>query len=72
MVIEEGAPATGIYIIVNGELEVLRKAGEQDVPMAVRGPGEVIGEMALLDGARRNASVRAHSGDGAVDSRLRA
>lgn len=59
--IEEGAPATGIYVVVNGELEVLRKAGDQDVPMAVRGPGEVIGEMSLLDGARRNATVRART-----------
>ncbi|RIK47348.1 MAG: hypothetical protein DCC58_00100 [Chloroflexi bacterium] len=59
--IEEGAPATGIYVVVNGELEVLRKAGDTDVPMAVRGKGEVIGEMSLLDGARRNASVRART-----------
>jgi signal transduction histidine kinase len=59
--IEEGAPATGIYVVVNGELEILRKAGENDVSMAVRGPGEVIGEMSLLDGARRNASVRART-----------
>ncbi|MEP7198404.1 MAG: ATP-binding protein [Chloroflexota bacterium] len=57
--IRQGDPGGSLYIILDGEFEVTMKSGQQEMVMAVRGPGEVIGEMSLLDKAPRSASVRA-------------
>ena len=55
----EGDPGGSLYIIAEGEFEVTQKLGGQEMVLAVRGHGEVIGEMSLLDNAPRSASVRA-------------
>jgi signal transduction histidine kinase len=57
--IEEGAPGDAAYIVVDGEFEVVKKSERQDIVIAVRENGEVFGEMALIDQAPRNATVRA-------------
>jgi signal transduction histidine kinase len=57
--IAEGSEADAMYVIVDGEFEVTKRAGNSDVVIGTRGPGDVLGEMALLEQARRNASVRA-------------
>lgn len=57
--IEEGAPGDAAYIVVEGGFEVIKKSDVQDIVIAVREPGEVFGEMALLDEAPRTATVRA-------------
>ncbi len=57
--IEEGQPGDAAYIVVDGEFEVVKKSGKQDIVIAVREGGEVFGEMALIDRAPRNATVRA-------------
>jgi signal transduction histidine kinase len=59
--IEEGEAATVAFLILAGELEILRRAGTQDIVIAVRGPGELVGEMGLLTGEPRNATVRART-----------
>jgi signal transduction histidine kinase len=56
---EEGAPGDAAYVVVDGEFEVVKKSDAQSITIAVREPGEVIGEMALLDQAPRSATVRA-------------
>jgi len=55
----EGDPGGSLYVIAEGEFEVTQKSGGQEMVLAVRGQGEVIGEMSLLDNAPRSASVRA-------------
>ena len=55
---DEGARA---YIIREGELEILKSSAGRDVLIAVRKPGEVIGEIALLQASPRTASVRART-----------
>jgi CRP-like cAMP-binding protein len=55
----EGDPGGSLYIIAEGEFEVTMKSGGKETVVAVRGQGEVIGEMSLLDNAPRSASVRA-------------
>lgn len=55
----EGDEGDRAYVIQQGELEIHKQSGEQDVLLAVRGPGEVIGEVALLEEARRMAGARA-------------
>ena len=59
LLFEEGSPGDALYVILDGELEVTRRQGPQDVVLAVRRTGEFIGEMSLLDQAPRSASVRA-------------
>ena len=56
--IQEGEPGDTLYIVLDGEVEVTKRQGGQDVVLAVRGDGEFFGEMSLLDGAPRNASLQ--------------
>lgn len=58
----EGEPAMSFYVIEQGEVEVLRRdaTGQQHL-VAVFGPGEFFGEIALLDGTVRIGSVRART-----------
>jgi len=59
VLIEEGAPGDAAFIIIDGELEVAKKSDTQNIVIALRESGEVLGEMALLDHAPRMATVRA-------------
>ena len=59
LLMKQGDAGDSAYLILDGEFEVLLRSGEQEVPIAVRGSGDVIGEMALLDKSPRSASVRA-------------
>lgn len=60
MVVEEGDLSTQMFVVVAGELEVVKK-GESggDVRVAVLGPGDWFGEMSIIDVQPRSASVRA-------------
>lgn len=55
----EGDPGHVAYVIVDGEIEILKRGGRREVRLAMRRPGEVIGEMALLQGTARSATARA-------------
>jgi signal transduction histidine kinase len=55
----EGEPGDALYIVVDGEFQVTKRAGNQDVVIATRGEGELFGEMSLLDRAPHSASARA-------------
>ncbi len=59
LLIEEGSLGNSLFVIVEGEFEVTKRAGEQELIITRRGPGEVLGEIALLDGQPRTATVRA-------------
>jgi NADH dehydrogenase len=61
LVFSEGELGDRVYILLSGRAEVVRRrpngaAGEQI--LTVLGPGECFGEMALLESAPRNASIR--------------
>ncbi len=58
---KEGALGDNAYVVRRGEMDVLRSSTGSDVLLAVVGPGEVIGEMALVEEAPRNATLRARS-----------
>jgi signal transduction histidine kinase len=58
LVLREGDPGDSLYIVLDGELEVSKRHGGQDVLLAVYKPGQFFGEMALLERAPRSASVR--------------
>lgn len=58
---QRGDPGDGVYAIVSGRVKVfLEGADGSEAVLAMRGPGDVIGEMSLLDGHERSASVAAH------------
>lgn len=59
VLMEEGADPDGLYILMEGELEVTRGEGAAQVVLAVQGPGTFVGEMSLLERAPRSATVRA-------------
>jgi CRP/FNR family cyclic AMP-dependent transcriptional regulator len=58
MVIRRGEPGDGLYIVVAGLVQVVGDEDDIDASvLAVLGPGEAFGELALLDGKPRSASV---------------
>lgn len=61
IVFVEGEDGDRACLVLEGDVEILKASGGRDVLLAVRGPGEVIGEMALLDAAPRMATVRART-----------
>jgi NTE family protein len=59
VIFREGEAADALYLVDSGQLEVLR--GRQAPPVASLGPGSVAGELALLLGEPRSATLRAAS-----------
>ena len=56
---EEGDEGDHAYIVTAGELEIVKVADQREVLLAVIRDGAVVGEMALLTAAPRNATARA-------------
>ncbi|MGF1617156.1 MAG: sensor histidine kinase [Acidimicrobiia bacterium] len=59
VIIEEGSDSVEMYVVVEGEMTVTKHTADTEVELARVGPGEVVGEMALLDNSPRMATVRA-------------
>jgi len=59
IICREGEPGDTLYIIVSGDVEVVKSMGRQESILATRGSGEFVGEMAILDSAPRSATLRA-------------
>jgi CRP-like cAMP-binding protein len=60
-VVSEGDPAREMFVVIDGELEVLKKSkmSGNEVRVAMLGPSSWFGEMSILDVQPRSASVRA-------------
>ncbi len=59
MVIEQGCIGNRAFIIESGKVEVFMKDKKgRVIKIADVGPGGIIGEMALIDGSTRSASIR--------------
>ena len=54
-IFEAGSPATSMYVVQEGEVEII--VNERVVENA--GPGDLFGEMALIDRKTRSATVKA-------------
>lgn len=59
LLLREGDPGDAMFIVVAGELEVTKRTGTTELPIARVGPGAVQGEIAAIEGKQRAASVRA-------------
>lgn len=57
MLIAEGQQATDLYLVLEGQMEVMAPMGHDWIRVAELGPGSAIGEMAFLDGSPRSARV---------------
>ncbi|MDX1593132.1 MAG: EAL domain-containing protein [Gammaproteobacteria bacterium] len=55
----EGEPGEAAYIIEQGRVEVSLRRNGHDVVVAELGPGDLLGEMALLDAGTRSATATA-------------
>src|SRR4051812_33989619 len=53
IVFAEGTPGDTVYVILEGEIEVLVR----NQPVEVLEPGEIVGEMALIDSKARSATA---------------
>lgn len=59
-IVKEGEQAVAFFIITKGKVEVIQGAGTKKATVLdTLGPSETFGEMALLDGAPRAATVKA-------------
>jgi CRP-like cAMP-binding protein len=59
IVFRQGEPGDVCYLVRAGEVEVVREEGGRERSVAVLGKGEIVGEAALITGARRDATLRA-------------
>jgi CRP-like cAMP-binding protein len=52
---EEGDPGDSMYVVQSGKVRIFRKVGPIEVNIATLGAGEMLGEMAVLEGLPRTA-----------------
>ncbi len=59
LILREGTTGREVYLIVSGSVEVIKGSGGEETVLAQRGPGDVFGEMGLIEDRPRFATVRA-------------
>jgi CRP-like cAMP-binding protein len=60
VVLRKGDPALQIFVIVQGRLKAITSGAEgRQATLSIMGPGEVFGEVAVLDGEPRSATITA-------------
>lgn len=59
IIVQEGAPGSEMFIIDEGEVEIVRIFGEQERVLTTLGPGDFFGEMSVLENRPRSATARA-------------
>lgn len=54
VIFQRGDEGVGVFVIIEGEVEIF---GDSDTVLATVGPGDVLGEMAVIDRHLRSATV---------------
>jgi len=54
VIAEQGEPGHDLFVVVAGEIDIVREGEE----VARRGPGQYVGEMAVITGSPRMATLR--------------
>ncbi len=58
-VFKEGEPAREFYVVLDGEMEVMKKSRSgRETRVAILGPNDCFGEMSIIDMQPRSATVR--------------
>lgn len=60
-IVRQGAPGRSCFVVDTGRVAVIVEEGSSRRTVATLGPGELFGEMSLLTGQDRSATVRASS-----------
>ncbi len=58
VIVEEGSTGREMYLILEGAVEVVKGRGNEEMLLARRGPGDLVGEMGLIDASPRFATIR--------------
>lgn len=61
VIFQQGEEGDRMFVIVEGQLHVLRQANGSEQVLAQRGPGDFVGEMAIIESAPRSAALRAQT-----------
>jgi CRP-like cAMP-binding protein len=59
IIVRQGEVGDCMYVIQEGQVEVIAEENGEEIHLAVRGEGEFFGEMAIFDRDVRSATVRA-------------
>lgn len=59
LVFREGDPPTSAFLIESGQIEIITEQDGAPFVLSVLGPGDLLGEMAIIDEAPRTATARA-------------
>lgn len=59
IIVQEGSPGSEMFIIDEGEVEIVRILGEHERVLTTLGPGDFFGEMSVLENRPRSATARA-------------
>ncbi|HDN59949.1 MAG TPA: cyclic nucleotide-binding domain-containing protein [Candidatus Marinimicrobia bacterium] len=59
IICREGDPGESMFVIKSGRVEVYNTVDKRKITLAKLGPGEIFGEMSIIDGRPRSATVRA-------------
>jgi CRP-like cAMP-binding protein len=59
IIVRQGDAGDGLFVVQEGQLEILSENAGRETRLRVAGKGELIGEMAVFDRQVRSATVRA-------------
>jgi signal transduction histidine kinase len=59
VLMEEGSLPDAFYVVLDGDFEVSKQSNGREVVLALRGAGEMMGELSLIEDRPRTATVRA-------------
>ena len=62
VLLREGEPGSGLHVVLHGAVTVTRATPNGPAPLADLGPGDVFGEISLLEGVPVTATVTATAG----------
>jgi CRP-like cAMP-binding protein len=63
VIFKEGSFGSEMYVVRSGKVRIYRASAEGEIEVAIVKPGELFGEMALVDNAPRSASACALEDD---------
>ena len=59
VIFREGEPSRSAYVLVSGQIELIKENGSTPIRLALLQLGEMFGEMGLVDNSPRSATARA-------------